>query len=415
MIVIGTLLNKLIGLIIMPVIQTSGKEIVKALFIVWIAHFLVDMMIGFWSVYKTLANLDIAVMGLIAGVCPFIGEGMQIFFGSLGDKGYRKILLAFGLGIATFNALIPFTFNYSILFGFYLLTCIGSGAFHPSAVAITSSLTQNRKGLFVTIFASGGAFGLALSHLIFSTFYDYGKTTIAYLMIPSLMLMLYVLLTKVPGTFSMPALPGKNYGFQDLKKLFQCRELLTLYFFQICNQSIVWGLIFLLPDILQSKGYDPWISFGAGHFCLIVGGACMMVPGGYLSDKYSAKVVLLFSNLFGMVLFYIFLFISLLPATGVLSLLFALGAALNIATPVAVAFGNKLMPSRPGLVSAFLMGMVWCVSEGIGPGGGGLLTKVFVEDAPTKAMAIIGIFFIFGKMFIYLLPREVEKPVEAVY
>ncbi|HEY4832526.1 MAG TPA: MFS transporter [Waddliaceae bacterium] len=399
----------------MPVIQTSGKEIVKALFIVWIAHFLVDMMIGFWSVYKTLAALDIAVMGLIAGVCPFVGEGMQVFFGSLGDKGYRKILLAIGLGAAAFNALIPYTYNYGILFGFYLLTCLGSGAFHPSAVAIASSLTKNRKGLFVTIFASGGAFGLAISHFVFSTFYDHGKETLAYLMIPSFILMFYVLLTKLPGTFSMPALPGRKYGFQDMKKLFQCPELLNLYFFQVCNQSIVWGLIFLLPDILHSKGYDSWIAFGAGHFCLIVGGACMMVPGGYLSDKYSAKIVLIISNLFGMILLYLFLFVSHLPATGVLTLLFALGAALNVATPVAVAFGNRIMPSRPGLVSAFLMGMVWCVSEGIGPGGGGLLTKLFVEDAPTKAMAIIGVFFFFAKAFVYSLPRVVEKPFEIEY
>lgn len=396
----------------MSVIQTSGKEIVKALFIVWIAHFLVDMMIGFWSVYKTLAALDIAMTGLIAGICPFIGEGMQVVFGSLGDKGYRKILLAIGVGAAAFNALIPYTYNYSILFGFYLITCLGSGAFHPSAVAITSSLTHNRKGLFVTIFASGGAFGLALSHFIFSTLYSFGKETIAYLMIPSFTLMFYVLLTKLSGTFTMKALPGRRYGFQEMRKLFQCRELLFLYFFQVCNQSIAWGLTFLLPDILIAKGYDSWIAFGGGHFCLVIGGACMMVPGGYLSDKYSAKSVLAVSNLFGMLLLYLFLFVSHLPATGVLVLLFALGAALNVATPVAVALGNKIMPSRPGLVSAFLMGMVWCIAEGLGPGGGGILTKLFVENAPVKAMAIIGIFFFFAKASIYFLPRIIEKQFE---
>ena len=155
--------------------QHQKSSYIKALIIVWLAHFLVDVMIGFWSVYKTLAHLDLAIAGLIAGICPFIGEGMQVIFGSLGDKGFRKALLIFGIGATCANALISYTDQYFPLFLLYLLTNIGSGAFHPTAVAIASSLTKNRKGLFVTIFASGGALGLGVSHMIFTHYYQHNN------------------------------------------------------------------------------------------------------------------------------------------------------------------------------------------------------------------------------------------------
>lgn len=392
--------------------MATKKDIIKALAIVFIGHFLVDMMIGFWSIYKTLAGLSIAIMGMIAGICPLVGEGMQVFFGTLCDKGYKKILLALGVGVSAVNALIPFSQNYSILFLLYFMTCLSSGAFHPTAVAVATSMTENRKALFVTIFASGGAFGLALSHMIFSSCYLGSKGYLILVMIPSILLMVYIMTARLPQSFYSSAQPGRKHGWQDLKQLFRCPELVFLYLSQVCNQTIYWGLVFLLPDILHSKGYDDWISFGGGHLCLILGGACTMVPGGFVADKYSAKSVLMSSNLFGMVLVYLFLYFSHLPATGVLSLLFAVGAALGVATPIAVAFGNKIMPSRPGLVSSFLMGLVWCISEGIGPGGGGLLTNFFQDDASTKAMAILGLFFFAGIWTVYALPRFVEKTFE---
>lgn len=390
-------------------------DIFKALFILWIGHFLVDMMLGFWSVYKTLAHLDIAIMGMIAGICPFIGEGMQVIFGPLGDKGYRRILFALGIGAGAFNAFIPYTNHYAILFLLYLVSCLGSGAFHPTAVAVASSLTTNRKALCVTIFASGGAFGMGFSHMIFSSWYLGIGSNTGFLIIPSLVLIFYVFSTSLHQSFSSAIQPGRKHGIRDMLKLFQSRDLTNLYLFQVCNQAICWGLMFLLPDILQAKGYDPWISFGGGHMSYIMGGAFMMVPSGYLSDKYSEKSVLITATIFGAILFYLFLYTSHLSPLGLLTLLFALGATLTVATPVAVALGNKIMPSRPGLVSAFLLGLVWCVSEGIGTGGGGVLSKFFTENAPVHAMAIVGVCFFLSLGCAFLLPSEVEKTFEIEY
>lgn len=380
------------------------------LLVVWVGHFIVDAMIGFWSVYKTLAHLDLALAGIIAGLAPFIGEGLQMVFGSLGDKGYRKTLLIFGVGAASANAFLPYTSSYSLFFLLFLLTCIGSGAFHPTGVAITSSLTKHRKGFFVTIFASGGALGLAFSHFIFSTGYTYLNCNTCYLVLPTIILISCLAFNKL--SLTGPAQSGKRYGFSALRKFFQCRELTLLYISQVCNQAVYWGCMFLLPDVLSAKGYEPWISLGAGHFFYIFGGAIMMIPGGLLSDKYSPKLVLLISGVLGMLGFYIFLFAPLMSNFLLLLLLFTLGACLGVGNPVAVAYGNRIMPSRPGLVSAFLMGLVWCLAEAIGPGGGGLLTMCFADDAPIKALAFLGILFLAGIGTIALLPKEITKVFE---
>lgn len=377
-----------------------------------LGHFLVDMMIGFWPLYKTIFHLDLAIAGLIAGICPFVGEGLQIVFGALGDKGYRKILTLCGIVGAAFNTFLPFTNQYIFIFFLYLLTCIGSGAFHPSAVAVVSGLTEKRKSLFIAIFATGGSLGMAFSQLAFSEVINVFDNNTLMLMIPSFFLGAYLLSSRSPGLHGQPAKAGQRYGFSAMKKLFQNKDLLTLYITQVCNSTVFWAFIFLLPDVLISKGYHDWISLGAGHFFFIIGGALILIPGGYLADRYSTKTVVFAASLLSVVQFYLFLLLPALPDMAVLSILFGLGATLGVVTPVIIAHGNKLMPSRPGLVSAFLMGLVWCVSEAIGPGGGGLLTLCFNDNAPVKALLTFGIFFAGATISILFLPKEVSKEYE---
>lgn len=151
------------------------------------------------------------------------------------------------------------------------------------------------------------------------------------------------------------------------------------------------------------------IAYGGGHLAFILGGALMMVPSGYLADKYSSRKVILYATFLGLLLFYAFLFIPDLSSGMLLTLLCVLGAALGIVQPVALALGNQLCRNNPGMVSAFLMGLVWCISETVGPAGGGLLTKLFVEDAPAKALGLLGILFFVALIATALLPKQVEE------
>lgn len=365
-----------------------------ALTLLWIGHFLVDFMIGIWSVYKTMIGMDLAVAGILAAICSFAGEGSQMFFGNLCDRGWRKILIAGGVFLTAASILLSFTDNYYLLFVLLLSTCIGSGAFHPSAVAFVSSLTQVQKGLFISIFASGGSLGIAVSQLVFSKTYLSMDGNTLILLIPSIaLLVIFALLGYCKKEEIANTTVKAPFGMKFFRDYFRNRSLRMLYLSQVCHQTIMWGTVFLLPDVLMARGYDEDIALGGGHMAFIIGSVFTMIPSGLLADRTSSKGVMLGCGVVAMVLYFSFLLVpTLSPVLLIVTLLFT-GAVLGPIQPLAVALGNQIGKENPGMVSAFTMGLVWCVSETVGPAGSGLISKLFVEDAAAKSLMIFGMLF----------------------
>jgi len=393
-------------------IPVKWTTLIPLLSCLWIAHFLVDTMLGIWPVYKTLTELDLAKAGMIVAGGAFIGEGSQLIFGQLSDRGYRQHLVIVGLIAATASAFLVYISSYFALFSLYLLTCIGSGCFHPSAAGLFSTLVPHRRGLLMTFFASGGSVGLAASQLIYTHTYDFFDGHTFMLALPGLGLALFLMFYSFPPTQIVAS--SHAFRLKDFSDFLKNSTLRHLYFSQIANQSILWGIIFILPDVLKTLGYESWICYGGGHLCFILGGACMMIPSGYLADKYSARSVLLVTGIVACGMFYFILLSGGISMTILLSSLFVLGASLAVANPIAVALGSKLEPQRPGAISAFLMGLVWCLSEAIGPGGVGVMSTLFQDYAPVKALTVLGSFFLIQIYSTIRLPQEVNAPVPAV-
>jgi FSR family fosmidomycin resistance protein-like MFS transporter len=268
-----------------------------------------------------------------------------------------------------------------------------------------SRLTENKKSLYIAIFSSFGAAGLAASQLVYTSIFETfnGKTWI--LAIPALILGAFLLQKKyLNGAETQKS--GQPARFRLFLEFFKIPSMRLLYISQVCNQAVAWALIFLLPDILKERGYSDWTVFGGGHLSYVLGGAFLLIPSGYIADKFSSRSVITGASVLGFIFLYTFLLLPNLSDFAVLGLLFCTGAAISIVNPVSIALGNKLQPSHPGMVSAFLMGCVWCVSEAIGPGGGGLLTKIFDEDAPARALMLIGVLFPVGLAAVSQLPQE---------
>jgi FSR family fosmidomycin resistance protein-like MFS transporter len=368
------------------------------------AHFLVDTMLGIWPIYKSLAKLDIATAGLIVAVGAFIGEGSQLFFGSFSDKGYRKILIIVGLILAMASSLLPYSSNYVTLFLLYLITCIGSGCFHPCAASLVSGLVPERRGLLMTIFAAGGSLGLATSQLTFTQTQKFFEGHTYLLALPAIGLAFLLACYPFPQV-KTPVI--NRTGLKEIIGFFKIPTLRCLYISQVANQSILWGTIFILPDALKALGHTDWICYGGGHFCFIMGAACMMIPGGFLADLYSARRVMLYGGLISIVAFYFILFSGGVFLPIVLLALFVLGATLALMNPIAVSLGTRLYPSSSGAVSAFLMGLVWCISEALGPGGVGIMSTLFDDYAAVKSLAILGCLFLVQIYATICLPKEV--------
>lgn len=385
--------------------------ILFSMVIIWLSHFLVDLMIGIWPVFKTFAQMDLALAGLIGGGCAFFGEGMQVVFGILSDRGWRKFLILAGLFTTTASAYFAYTDSYVGFFLLCLLTCIGSGAFHPAAVSFVSDLPSQRKGFLIGLFTSGGSFGMAVGQLAFTQTHSWFDGHTAWLALPAIIVIIAACLGNLGKQTTTQSVAPRHFDLKIFKHFFRHRPLRMLYFSQVCNATMLWGTLFLLPDLLLSRGYDSWISFGGGHLVCIIGSATMMMLAGFLADSYSHRSVILVSCFCGMIFFYSLILIPALNTIALLVLLFGLGAAIGAVNPVSTSLGTLLAPNHKGLVSAFLMGLVWCVSEGIGQIGGGFLATCFTDDGPAKALAIMGNLFLIGLATAYQLPKAVDESV----
>lgn len=395
--------------------KNSTRPFIFPLLAVWLGHFFVDFMIGIWSVYKTIVQLDLAWCGFMGAVCALAGEGLQTLFGSWSDKGYRTHLLLGGLLLAGTTSLMGYFDNYAILFILLMLSCIGSGAFHPAASSLINDMSSHRKGMLMTFFQSGGGLGMAISQILFTYTYFAMEGSTLLLIVPSLCLVAYLLYNQHFFSAYDVVRPARKLDFSAYVAFFRDPHMSMLYVVQLCNQSILWGMIFILPDLLLSRGYDTWVSFGGGHLAMMLGATLCLVPVGMLADKYSPRQVVLITVSISVVAIYSFLLIPFLSLWPLLSLLFVIGATLGAVSPINVSFGNRLVPGQPGKVGAFLMGLVWCVSEGIGQWGTGMLTKLFADDAPARALGCLAMLSLFAIIACYRLPQEIAEPeMEAV-
>ncbi len=393
----------------------NNKSLVRSCPVLWVAHFFADFFVGVWPIYKTLAGIDILQAGIIMGIAGFTGELSQAFFGYFSDRGYRKVILLLGVLLCSAILLVTAVEGFFYWLVLVLLLMIGSGAFHPSANGMASSLAPGHQGKAVLFFASGGAVGLAFSQLIFSKVLESfnGKVYILYL--PMLVITAWLILHPFPKLRMTEKGVSVKEFFRPLIR--NKKALSLLYLAQVANQAVFVSFLFLLPDILLARGCHRWFCMGGGHMCVILGGAVSMVIAGWLCDKYGHRVVLLFVLAGALISLYLFLMQrSLAPIANVLALTF-LGVFLGVSNPVIISWGNRIVPESPSTVSALLMGFAWCLGN-LAPIAAGFLVKQFGTNAYATAAAIMGTFWFLSTTCIFFIPREVvvkeeERPVSS--
>jgi FSR family fosmidomycin resistance protein-like MFS transporter len=373
---------------------------------IWLAHLCMDFMIGIWPVYKTLVTLDLAVAGLIASMGMFIGEGLQLYFGVLSDRGFHKHLLILGLVLTATIPFLAYVYHSWILFIFVLSSFIGSGAFHPAAVGLMVGWGPRYKSFFIALFACGGMLGAASSQYMFmKIFYLFGGHTWI-LVIPIILICLGCVLCPFPKLTYLKE--DKQLNFKILWQAIKPyrTELILLYIVQVSLQMIVLSFSFLMPDILQAKGYEEWFCLGGGYFYFVIGSALTSIPIGYYVDKLGYRLILGGIILVSMSLLYVFLFIPNLSLFLLKLVLIGLGGTMGVIVPVIVAGGNSFVPSyASSLVSAIYMGGATCLA-GFGPTLAGWIASYFEEQAALQSLQVLGILFMIPMILFYFLPES---------
>jgi FSR family fosmidomycin resistance protein-like MFS transporter len=344
-------------------------------------HGAVDCCSGIWPVFKTLANLDIATAGLIATVGSMTGNGLQIAFGVLADRGWRKRLIVTGVAVAGAVTLAPWAVrSYLVMGALVLVTNVGSAAFHPSATGAAANLSRRRVGFMIAVFLSGGYLGYSLSQFLFSAVYESSHAlTPVIALLPLAMAAAIALGLRVPGeTRRLRAVDWRTLRGH-------AGSLAPLFAVQTIAGAVNVSLVFLLPDLLLSRHAAPWVVRGGGHFALIAGGCLSLLPAGQASDRWSARHMLVFANLTTALALGLLL---LRDSTSTLDLLLvaAVGAFNGINSISAVAEGNRLLPGQASAVSALLMGLPWCVAA-LGPVVAGVLADPVRGGTPAGALS----------------------------
>jgi FSR family fosmidomycin resistance protein-like MFS transporter len=260
-----------------------------------------------------------------------------------------------------------------------LITNVGSAAFHPSATGAAANLSRRRVGFMIAVFLSGGYLGYSLSQLLFSAVYES-----AHALTPVIALLPLGMAAAI--AVGLPAgRDTRRQGGIEWKTLRgHLGSLAPLFAVQTLASAVSTSLIFLLPDLLLSRQAAPWIVRGGGHFALIAGGCLSLVPAGQVSDRWSARRMLVFANVTTTLALGLLLTRSTVSTLDLLVVM-AVGAFNGINNIAAVAEGNRLLPGEASGVSALLMGLPWCVAA-MGPVVAGVLADPARGGTPAGAL-----------------------------
>lgn len=377
-----------------------------------LGHFSVDFMLGIWPVFKTMAGLDLALAGLMAGSCVVVGEGLQGYLGGLSDRGYQRALLFFGLSFACAACFFSYTTSFFVYFLLYLATCLGSAAFHPTAASVLSHLDLGNRSSVMGLFTASGMLGLGISQSLFSWMHLNNNGSTWCLALPSLILAaatFWVIYQKSPSLASSE----KKGSLKLYMRFLKVKELRALYVSMLGNQIVLWSLVFLLPDLLKERGAEPWVVFGGGHLVLMIGATLGPPIFGYLADRVSTRSVLIATSLLTFGSYYLLLLPYELSLELLFALLFMLGSMMGSVPPLIWALGAQMVPQHRGVILAFLMGFVWIFSESLGLGLSGYLATLFEENGAQAALAIMGSIQIISCYVNLQLPRSTYEVVNV--
>lgn len=144
----------------------------------------------------------------------------------------------------------------------------------------------------------------------------------------------------------------------------------------------------------------------------ILGSMISMLLLGPLCDRLGFKRTLIGALSTAIIFISAFLFLPLPPGYFAVPFLGLLGASLYLSNPLIIAWGNHLVPQSPSTVSAFLMGLAWCLSNLI-PASAGLIASGLKTSPYILSVGLISLLLIPSLFCVFLMPQsyalEVKK------
>jgi len=276
----------------------------------------------------------------------------QPLFGYFMDRQGKRWLAYIGtLWMATMLSLTGLVHNYFLLVVLAALAGLGTAVFHPQASAMVNVLSMDRKAVILSVFVAFGNFGFALGPLLLvPLFQAYGLKATVVTIIPGIIVALLLFFFSPRDQVSKSTPPTLGIVFKTLKA--SAKELIAIVGVIAVRSLAYTGLLTILPLYFKYKSLS---NIQASHLVTIMlaAGAIGGVIGGFVSDYFGRKHLIIGSLVLSTPLFFAFLLTN-----GVLSTVFLAlaGATLLSSFSVTVVAAQEAIPENKALAAGLTMG-----------------------------------------------------------
>ncbi|SDF86008.1 MFS transporter [Sporomusa acidovorans] len=276
----------------------------------------------------------------------------QPLFGFFLDRAGKRWFVYVGtLWMAVMLSLTGLIQNYWLLVTFSALAGLGTAAFHPQASTMVNVLSGDHKAVLLSGFVAFGNFGFALGPLILiPLFQAYGLEATVITVIPGLLVAIILAFFAPKNNILSGSTPPLSVVIRSLQSA--SRELVAIIGVIAIRSLAYTGLLTMLPLYFKSENVSNIV---AGHLLTIMlaAGAIGGIIGGFISDYYGRKRLIVGSLVLSTPMFFGFFYTQGLLSTIFLALA---GAALLSSFSVTVIAAQEAIPNNKALAAGLTMG-----------------------------------------------------------
>jgi len=276
----------------------------------------------------------------------------QPLFGYFLDGAGKRWFVYVGtLWMAAMLSLTGITQNYWLIVTLAGLAGLGTAAFHPQASTMVNVLSGEHKAVLLSGFVAFGNFGFALGPLfLIPLFQAYGLEATVVTVVPGLLVAILLAFFAPKNDILSGATPSLSIVVQSLKSA--SRELVAIIGVIAIRSLAYTGLLTMLPLYFKSENVSNMV---AGHLLTIMlaAGAIGGIVGGFISDHYGRKRLIVGSLVLSTPMFLGFFYTQGMLSTIFLALA---GAALLSSFSVTVIAAQEAIPNNKALAAGLTMG-----------------------------------------------------------